>query len=330
MVTLNAHEPVPQVENETHQHAFILVGKKQLFGVHMTQYHCELHKYQIILKFDMKKFPKAVLEEYARMQQENPTDSFVLCNAKDHDPHHPDPEETRSFSIPDIGSGRITEFTANIFHGIRPLSEAETAADKHFFPWALKYTHPAIPEFKATIERIVTFRPFDHLATLPPFARYLLFGDHESNETHMTNLQTAEMVTNAYEPQVFGPDYDHVMSLANRPDWLEQPAMLEAGIVVTTPIIRLVDPDTGQPTLPKAPPFAAGDNIDVLYRGIGPVRSVTAGTTFLYCTAVCNSPGFFAPPPDYDSYLDSLPEVPQMCYFSMMPKKYWNIPDIDG
>ena len=28
MVTLNAHEPVPQVENETHQHAFVLVGKK--------------------------------------------------------------------------------------------------------------------------------------------------------------------------------------------------------------------------------------------------------------------------------------------------------------
>jgi len=328
MVTYNAHEEIPQLENEAHQHAFVLVGKQQLFGVHMTQYHCELHKYQIILKLDL---PDCVLEEYARLQSENPKDTFVLCNAKDHDPDHPDPEETRSYSIPDIGSGMVTEFTANIFQGIRPLSDAEIAADSHFFPWALKYAHPAIPEFTATITRIVTFRPFDHLATLPEYARYLIFGDHKAEEAHMTNLQTAELVTNAFEPQVFGPDYDHVMSLSEMPSWLKkQASMLESGIVVTTPIVRLVDPETGQPTIPNTPPFVEGNDIEVLYRGIGPARTVNAGVTYLYCTAVCNSPRLFAEKPDYDSYLDSLPKVEPMCHFSLMPKKFWNIPEIDG
>ena len=164
----------------------------------------------------------------------------------------------------------------------------------------------AIGEFEATVERVVTFRPFDHERTLPTYAMYLLFGDSESKEAHMTNLQTASLVTNSFEPQVFGPDYDHVMSLTERPDWLEQPAMLEAGIVVTTPIVRLTDPDTGEPTIPKEAPFKEGSEIEVLYRGIGPTRTVSAGPTYLYCTAVCNSPRFFIPPPPYDSYLDTL------------------------
>ncbi len=80
MVTHNPHEEVPQVENEKHQHAFVLVGNRQLFGVHMTQYHCELHKYQIILKL---KLPDKVYDEFIRLRENNPRDTFVLCNAKD-------------------------------------------------------------------------------------------------------------------------------------------------------------------------------------------------------------------------------------------------------
>lgn len=324
MLTFAAHEAPPQVENGAHQHAFILVGEKQLFGVHMTQYHCELHKYQIILKL---KLPDAVYEDFVKLRQAYPNDSFVLCNAKDPEHEILPPDEIRSYSIPDLASCRVTHFTANIFQGIRPLSQEEIAADPHFFPWAKKYAHAAIGEFTATVERIVLFRPFDHLDQLSEYARYFLFGDDESGEAHMTNLQTASLVTSPFEPQVFGPDYDHVMSLAERPDWLQQPAMLEAGIIVTTPIVRLVDPETGEPTIPTEPPFAGGSPIEVLYRGIGPARSVIVGATYLYCTEVCNSPRFFADRPNYDSYLDSLPNVEPVCHFSMMPKRYWAFPD---
>lgn len=324
MVTLNALFKSPQVENEVHQHAFILVGEKQLFGVHMTQYHCELHKYQVILKLTL---PDDIYEEYLNLRRQNPNDSFVLCNAKDR--NIISLNEVRSFSIPELGSGMVTKFTANIFQGIRPLSPPEMAADSHFFPWAKKYTNPALGEFEAKVERIVTFRPFDHLLSLPEFARYLIFGDSKSGESHMTNLQTAGMLTTAYEPQVFGPDYDHVMSLAERPDWLKQDAMLEAGVVVTTPIVQLTDPDTGQPTIPDHSPFREGDVIDALYRGIGPSRSIKAGATYLYATAVCNSPILFDDLPTHASYLDKLPEVPEVMEFSLMPKRYWAFPKTD-
>ena len=325
MVTINAHVEVPQVENVAHQHAFILVGKQQLFGVHMTQYHCELHKYQIILKL---KLPDEIYDEYLRLRQQNPNDTFVLCNAKDHKPPL-ESDKVREFCVPDLGASLVTEFTANIFQGIRPLSPAETAADSHFFPWAKKYANPALGEFQATVERVVTFRPFDHLQVLPDYARYLIFGDSKSGETHMTNLQTATLITNAFEPQVFGPDYDHVMSLAERPLWLKQAAMLESGVIVTTPNVQLSDPDTGQPTIPAQSPFLEGSDIDVLYRGIGPSRSVKAGATYMYATPVCNSPQFFAEPQHHASYLDNLPEVPVAMEFSVMPKRYWAFPKTD-
>ena len=177
MVTINALEQTPQVENEDHQHAFVLVGKQQLFGVHMTQYHCELHKYQIILKL---KLPDKVYKEYMALREQHPDDSFVLCNAKNIEA--PRDGEVREYCVPDLGSGRVTRFTANIFHGIRPLSPAEVEADSHFFPWAKKYAKPAIGEFTAIVERVVTFRPFDHLHELPLYATYLLWGDADSQE----------------------------------------------------------------------------------------------------------------------------------------------------
>ena len=319
MVTLNAHEHVPQVENEDHQHAFVLVGKHQLFGVHMTQYHCELHKYQVIIKLSL---PDDVYTEFIALRDNFPHDTLILCNEKNPPPGTA-ASEVHEFCIPDLGSARVTKFRANIFHGIRPLSPEEIAADHHFFPWARKYVRPAIADFEATVERVVLFRPLQHHRQLPDYATYLLFGDGDSGESHMTNLQTATLVTGPLEPQVFGPDFDSVMSLQQRPDWLEQDAILEAGIIVTAPKLRLLDADTGQPTIPPDPPFNPGESIELLYRGIGPARNAVAGPTYLHCTAVCNSPRFFAERPDYNSYLRDLPEVAESCHISPMPKRYW-------
>ena len=322
MVTYNPHEEVPEVINEPHQHAFVLVGEKQIFGVHMTQYHCELHKYQVIIKLSL---PDEVYRELLSLRNKHSEDTLFLCNEKDRE-GETDSTEVRSFSIPQLGSGEVKKFTANIFQGIRPLSPAEIAADSHFFPWSHKYVKPVIAEFEATVERIVTFRPLEHHRQLPDYATYLLFGDADSGEAHMTNLQTASLVTSPFEPQVFGPDYDSVTSLAGKPKWLDD-TMLEAGIVVTTPIVRLIDPDTGLPTIPPDPPFKQGDSIDALYRGIGPARTIVAGPTYLHCTEVCNSPRFFMDRPAQDSYLRSLPEVIPSCHISPMPKRYWAFPE---
>ena len=323
MVTLNAHEPAPQVENKPHRHAFVLVGQERLFGVHMTQYHCELHKYQIILHLYL---PKKIYSEYIELRNNYPEDTFVLCNARNDD-KIPEPGSAREYCIPDLGSGRVQKFYANIFQGFRPLTPEQEARDHHYFPWDAKYCRPVLGEFEVEVRRVVLFRPFEHLQTLPPYARYFLFGHGKSGETHMTNLQTAMQVTDTFEPAVFGPDYDHVLSLAERPDWLMQDAMLEAGVIVTTPIVRLLDPDTGVPTIPKVQPFEEGSEVEVLYRGVAPVRKVRAAKSYSYCTAVCNSPRFFArPPKKYNSYLRSLPKVPKVFDFSIMPKRYWEFP----
>ena len=139
----------------------------------------------------------------------------------------------------------------------------------------------------------------------------------------MTNLQTARCLTGPFELPVFGPDYDHVMSLAARPDWLPQDEMLEAGTVVTAPLVELVGPDGGQPNIPDSVPFAPGQIMELMYRGMAPPLKAVAGNSFLYSTAVCNSEDFFVPHPGHHSYLDQLPHVPMILGISDMPSHYW-------
>jgi hypothetical protein len=298
MVHLKFHHETPPVENPPHQHAFTIVGEEQLFGVHMTQYHCEVHKYQIILKLTL---PEEVHQKFKSLRRSFPSDFFVLCNGKGQE----ETGENKEFSVPDLASGRTQVFTGNIFQGIR---QPNGDPGPHFFPWDLDRVIPAIEDVQVTVDRIVLFRPFDHHQELPPYATYWLFG--KGDEAHMTNLQTAALATSPFEPEAFGPDYDHVMSLESAPDWL-QDSLLEAGIVVTAPGVPLYDPESGQPTIPCKPSFKAGDSVELLYRGIGPARSVTAGHTYLHCTAVCNSPSMI-PCDGADA-----------CHISPMPKKYW-------
>lgn len=145
------------------------------------------------------------------------------------------------------------------------------------------------------VTRIVTFRPFAHHLKQPDFATYLLWGEGE--EAHMTNLQTARLASGPFEVPAFGPDYDHVLSLQQAPTWLH-PALLEAGVVVSVPAIRLRDATTGAATTPTGVPIAEGTKISVLYRGLGTPRSVLAGHSPLAGTAVCNSPGLVACAPE--------------------------------
>jgi hypothetical protein len=301
------HEPVELLTNMRHQHAFVMVGREQLFGVHMTQYHCELHKYQIIIKFSL---PPKIHQQFLDLRRIYPDDTFMLCNQ----PGVSISEAFNTFSIPELASGRVKHFAADIFQGIGPYPE-EDAKQPHFFPWAYKYVRPAIANVHVTVERIVMFRPFDHHRQLPPYATYLLFG--QGDEAHMTNLQTARLATGPFEPPAFGPDYDHVLSLAKPVDWLDAP-LLEAGIVVTVPKIPLVDTVTGQITIPCKKIFAEGEEFEVVYRGLGPVKKVIAGATFLQCTAVCNGP----------EYSVSTPKVTpcsgeDCCHLSVMPRIYW-------
>ena len=303
---MSEHNPVI-IDNMRHQHAFVIVGEQQLFGVHMTQYHCELHKYQIIIRLHLD--PK-IQQRLTEIRQHAPRDTFMLVNQAG----EPKKKWFGEFSIPELANGTVTHFRGDIFQGLPPFPE-EDAAKPHFIPWQRDYITPVFPDVEITVERIVLFRPFAHHYTLPPFATYFLFG--KGNEAHMTNLQTATLATNAFEPPVFGPDYDHVLSLLTAPDWLAKP-LLEAGIIITTPKIRLLDND-GKPTIPCDNVFAEGESVEVLYRGMGDVFRITAGCTFLQLTAVCNGP-------EGSSYTHKVMPCPQNPgYISQTPRVYWAV-----
>lgn len=259
------------VDNPPHLHAFSLVGDKHVFAIHMTQYHHEVHKYQIAYHVEL---PDVVLEEYRQVRRNNPGDFIVMCN------HAQDP-----FIIPAIPAGEKPTFRANIFQGM-PSFPPEFLDDPHFFPWdPIKVVRPISGDFTATVGRMVMFRPFAHHYQQPKIATYLLFG--EGDEAHMTNLQTASLASGQFEPDAFGPDYDHQLTLKSAPKWLS-PTLLKAGVVVTVPSVRLRS-EAGHPTIPCSSPFANGETIEVMYRGMGPARPVTVGHSVLCATGVSNS-----------------------------------------
>jgi hypothetical protein len=57
----------------------------------MTQYHCEKHKYQLILHVDL---PDDARAEYRRQRDLYPDDTFVLCNRVED-----------KMSVPQLGGG---------------------------------------------------------------------------------------------------------------------------------------------------------------------------------------------------------------------------------
>ena len=262
----------PRIDNMPHQHAMTLVGHETVFAVHMTQFYMEEHKYQLIFEVS---FPDEIREKLDKARRRNPKDWFVLSN----DAHDP-------FTVPDLASGRKRKYRAQIFQGLPPFTDRDEEST-HFYPWSADRVKPFLTDFKATVERVVMFRPFAHNAELPEFATYLMFG--KGQEVHMTNLQTGRLATSRFDTLAFGPDYDHVMSLRERPKGFAD-AQIEAGIVATLPAIRLREAFTGEQTIPGHWPFKPGDKMQMLYRGILPEFTAIAGESFLFGTSVCSSP----------------------------------------
>ena len=301
MVHLNVSHAAPQpvVRNAPCQHAFVLMGTETIFAVHMTQYHCDKHRYQVVLRVT---FPKEVEDEYRRMRAEHPEATFVFCNGE---------TKEEKFSIPALGAGNVAwngqsgAVRGNIFFGFRPPVSEPPPPD--WFPWNLDDTIPMIPDVTMQVERIVLYRPFSLQDEAPAKATYLLFGKGE--EALMTNLQTGRLLTAAHEIPLFGLDVDHIMSLGTAPDWLEAD-MLEAGTVVTLPAIDRRDAD-GNLIIHAAPPFSEGDDVNCLYRGLQPPRRLVAGVTYFWSGIVCNS-----------EELKDITEGMSMIV-TIMPRRYW-------
>ncbi len=274
----------PRLHNMPHQHAFALVGHDTIFAVHMTQYYMEEHKYQVIFELGL---PDDVLARLRKARRQNPKDWFILSN-----------DDSDTFTIPDLASGRRATYRGQIFQGLPPFTDRDEAKP-HFYPWSPDRCQPLIDGFEAQVKRIVMFRPFAHNAIQPDQATYLVFGkDHEA---HMTNLQTGRLAGTRFDAPAYGPDYDHVMSLRERPAGFDD-AQLECGITASLPALRLrpashdgVERIGAENTVPAHWPFKPGQHLTMLYRGTLPAFTVIAGDSFLFGTAVSSSPETLRP-----------------------------------
>jgi len=301
MVHFNiSHEsPQPTVKNDPCQHAFVLMGTETIFGVHMTQYHCDKHRYQVIVKVTLD---DDASKEYLRQREAHPDATFIFCNGEE-------PDE--KFSIPALGAGNIDPgenkdvMKGNVFFGFRP--PVSDPPPPGWFPWNLQDTIPMIADAKVTIEKILMYRPFSLQDVAPAKATYFIFG--LGSEAHMTNIQTGQLLTGTADVPLYGLDVDHIMSLAEPPAWLDTD-MLEAGTIVTLPAIDRRNEDC-ELIIHEAPPFNAYDNVDCLYRGLQPARMLKAGTTYFWSGMVCNSEQLVGTTPGMSMIITD------------MPRRYW-------
>lgn len=294
-------EPMTEVVNDPCQHAFALMGDETVFGVHLTQYHCDKHRYQVVLRLGFVDPDQA--EEFARQRQNHPDATFIFCNGE---------TDAEKFSIPALGAlntrwgdAKDARVHGNVFYGFRPPKVVPP--DEHWFPWNLEDTIPMIANVELRVLRVVLYRPFSLQDIAPPKATYLIFG--EGNEAHMTNIQTGRLLSGPGEMPVFGLDVDHIMSLEAAPEWLSSD-MLEAGTVVTLPAIDRYD-DEGDLVIQESPPFDPQDRFFCLYRGMQPPRPLIAGPMWFWSGEVCNSP----------ELVDITPGMSMM--ITMMPRRYW-------
>jgi hypothetical protein len=196
-------DPMPMAPADR-RHAFIMVGTKTLFLVHMTMFHMEEHCYQIVLRAQL---PEAVMKQFREWRRKKPKQAYFLANLTE-----------SAMDVPQLASGQLTEFEAEIFEGI-PESSPPGAPKGQYnvWPWTQP---PAIAKVRVTVERVVYFRHFDFNFEYPKYLTYVLFGS--GKEAHMQSYQTKE------------PDYDHVLSLETAPAWL--PAdKLESAVTVSFP-----------------------------------------------------------------------------------------------
>ncbi len=242
----------PQVKDEPSQHAFIVLGTKTLFICHLTMYGMEEHNYQLILQ---AKLPHDAMHQYNEDRRNNPNKTYFLGNS---------PRDL--LTIPEMQSGARPYFIADVFRGIPQLPEYKT------WPWADQT--PIIQGVRLDIERVVYFRHLAMTFDAPTTLTYALFG--LGDEAHMTNYQTKT------------PDFDHVVSLAEAPDWLPS-TQLQSGVHVSINVNRTAYTIPCVDPLPASSTAAPAD-CTVKYRGTGPDLPVKIAYHHWCCTKVANDP----------------------------------------
>jgi hypothetical protein len=164
-------------------------------------------------------------------------------------------------SLPDIKRGKRGSFTGSIWRGW-----PSTTGTEHW-PWANE--PPVVEGFEVTIDQVVYFRHFDFNLNYPITLTYILFG--AGNEAHLHHYQVKQ------------PEFDHVVTLTEAPNWLPTEA-LEAGMPVN---FRDIPASPGGREAGQAvycsDPLKQGTHY-VQFSGYGPGRPITIDRTVWFGT----------------------------------------------
>jgi hypothetical protein len=178
------------------QHAFVVLGKDPLFLSHLTMFHMPEHRFQMIVSVRLDKISAARLE---KDRQANPSATYFLGNTA-----------AGEFKLTKLASGRAHAIQADLFRGIPD--------QPYYTEWPWKGVTPLIGDITVEVARIVYFRQFDVDIPAPEDLTYILFGSERM--AHLAHHQTA------------WPDFDHVITLAQRPEWIDVEE-IESGVPIT-------------------------------------------------------------------------------------------------
>jgi hypothetical protein len=243
------------------QHAFIVTGDETLFLVHMTNMWLQPHVYQVIVRV---RLPDAVKSMYDADRREHPGAWYIVGNAA-----------SDKLIIPDIARRAKTSFRGALWRGWPDPGKPGTPD----WPWA--NTPHVAADFDVEIENVVYYRRFDFNLERPGSLTYVLFG--KGNEAHLQSYQTKQ------------PDFDHILTLAARPAWL-QAELLESGVHVNFPRIPSV-PEPAESASGQGPagadvychPPIKGGTYPVRLSGDGPERPLTIAREVFFSTFPVNA-----------------------------------------
>lgn len=181
------------------RHAFCVVGTETIFLCHQIMSHMEGHNCEFVLEVELPKdVKKQILEDRLAGH------SHWIAN-----------QEEDLMTLAQLKAENKTSFKADAWNAIPNKHNPPNA------PWGDPENpdvDPWLADFEVKVKRIVHYRHVNLNSPARIHEQYLLFG--KGNEAHI------------YHSIVWQPEYGHVASLKDKPEWISED-QLEASVIIS-------------------------------------------------------------------------------------------------
>jgi hypothetical protein len=177
-----------QIVDTPNSHGMFMLGTTTLYLCHMPMFHKQDHRYQVTLRAHLD---PTSWTTFLGDKAQHPDQPYCLYNEQ-------------QFTLPDVASGTITSYAADVFRGY--------SNDGGGTPGPQIITGATL-----TVDQVVRYRPLDQDIPRPGNLTYVLFGD--GNQAHLDHYIAVD------------PDFQHVLTLSAVPSWLSV-SQLRAGVEV--------------------------------------------------------------------------------------------------